>query len=1091
MLATPAFEHNTEEIHVTLANLLRAIPEISLQRTLWEDLMNMIVDLGYAVGEDELLCFEQTVAASTTLEQDFILNLDSRKAARQIQISLCNILHHMAPAPFSLSTIVEDDLWQTLCQLYDPRASRLLRDLLQQQDFSEASYRRLVRTVATGKHDDCLAWLMANVSTAECRNSRQIAQQEALPFILGRPLTPPILDLIDGDWPLNLLANQLVIAMRQPKMAAAVVGLLVQLVRDLPDFSIVETSSISASEEDRPRKRARTGHWTQELGNFMKQAKTDPGLAAVAVEFLLKASLPIQQHYIEVISSFLRDGLNGKQQDANTVVMVVEACSRIPENDAVAAVLELASQLDKKRVVQARGDKHMPLDQWFTDEPRLRDLLLDSVDAGNSHQQKERVAWLNALTGRKASASSIGWDYVSASTSLNHEDPLFRLLFWQTCCWLAVNHGRELESSVTAWMVRTACADTEDIVRDFASKEIGKLFEVGTNGVFDVVDQIEPVSRNVTRVLLAAASASAVDREISYRSATVRLARELSAEDTAGCFFEISRFAFERGELVPQGLLNYVIPVFARDMISIEDDESSRSRLEHQFRLLEAFLCKLLSSRGLPSIDQTVSFYDRSLPYILGQLVVDKNYNVIKNACGFKLYLQARKRKDTTISDRAGSDCVSVDPNLVLGNDVYLASRIIRSSGWTRRLPEQTCDICLAPFFIERILPPVLLHAGRDEIHFFIHVVLQSKVSLTKILASREQLILKGLVLGLTRDRTSTKSASRALRNAALARKNNLERPKRTRGLSSSGESSTDGESDAIEWITSHFMYLLVNAVQHRWVIRTLGEKVHAMRCLSFMLNFLESSESPKYISQVMASVNASISVPFPAKNSAGSWNETHQLRFLAVEVMSTLVNLVAQASIDILGHHLTLFVVALIPVLDDRLQPELGGSIPNACQAAVGILHRLTTSTLGQELARFFKDIPFLPPVPILDPVRTSLRKFGVDFDNLELIGTQCTQNTSQIRGSDTNSVGMESTGTMSTVRQRLALRRRLEMLTPLLADENSSIRRAVIDHLTSLLRGNRDLFQALVETEVSTSMKRFVTVPYPKLQGKHLNLY
>jgi hypothetical protein len=137
-------------------------------------------------------------------------------------------------------------------------------------------------------------------------------------------------------------------------------------------------------------------------------------------------------------------------------------------------------------------------------------------------------------------------------------------------------------------------------------------------------------------------------------------------------------------------------------------------------------------------------------------------------------------------------------------------------------LDRRTKRLCLQPRVIERILPLVLMHSNRGGLVFLLSKVL-SGISLKEILQNREELILKELVWALGSDTEIVGSVLQAIKVAATAL---LSKTKRSL---SSDDSNDKDPSLASQWVTSHFMYLLVNVIQYRWKARTKKEQLQAL----------------------------------------------------------------------------------------------------------------------------------------------------------------------------------------------------------------------------------------------------------------------
>ena len=344
---------------------------------------------------------------------------------------------------------------------------------------------------------------------------------------------------------------------------------------------------------------------------------------------------------------------------------------------------------------------------------------------------------------------------------------------------------------------------------------------------------------------------------------------------------------------------------------------------------------------------------------------------------------------------------------------------------------------------------------------------------------------LKGFVWQLGRDQRLTGQAMRAIRTAAIAR---IQEPSGSTDGNPTDPGSGPEEplggkdiSAASQWVTRNFMYLLVNVIQHKWKARSLFERVHAIRCLNGILDFLLPSESSQYFPQIMATVNASIDQD---ESPSVDGSTAAKLRLLAVQALSKFVRLVDQW--EAIAPNLTILVVSLVPVIECR-EGDASEEFPStrkSREVAVNLLEYLTSGKLGQELAKKMVDIPFLPVLPSLDNVRQSLRSNGVDFDDHLLLSSVTQEAQIDNRENSTNldlcSVGSKTSSTTRFSEKISALQGRLVLVCGLLDNENSSVRQVVLKHTTDLLRANRELFQSLVEREGTASTKRYLTVEY-----------
>jgi hypothetical protein len=579
------------------------------------------------------------------------------------------------------------------------------------------------------------------------------------------------------------------------------------------------------------------------------------------------------------------------------------------------------------------------------------------------------------------------------------------------------------------------------------------------------------------------------------------------------------------GTLVPNECFGALIPSIVRDVLVVSTEYCGRlpkqgfegippKMIEFQYFLLETFFENLLNrdrEDGALEVTRTGGILESILPTIISQFVAEMNYDALRLVAGFRIFIQARKRKFEKITMRNGS--IGVLPRFhrdsVIEDMFSFASKSTRTRQWARNLGDHARNMCLTSFLIERTLPLIFFKAGKAELVFFIKTALQNTITLKKLLSSREQLILKGLICELTKDSELRSAAGRVLRTAAIARSQERSGAPSLIVSNESQISTTLNFRDsagyhreataAIYWVTSHFMYLLVNAVQHRWGFRSINERVHAMHCLTFMLENLQASDAAQYFPQILTSVNAAMTQRLEPAMDKKERKGTLELHFLAVHVLSLFTKRIAESNPMFLGQNLTTVVVSLIPILSSSLFPSflVDGAEQKIAQgslnAAVGMLEEFTTGELGKHLAPFFRKIPFLPPCAALDSVRVALKGLGVDFDNLHVVSVQSPQQDGQWRGSLTSDIGSGSVDSASTAcnsRRQLALRQRLEMICSLLGNENASIRRVVLEHLTSLLKANRELFHRLLENESFSSMKRYITVAYSCTKGKRSEL-
>ena len=527
-----------------------------------------------------------------------------------------------------------------------------------------------------------------------------------------------------------------------------------------------------------------------------------------------------------------------------------------------------------------------------------------------------------------------------------------------------------------------------------------------------------------------------------------------------------------------------------------------RENRERQFRLLLTFIgsfllpipekpacdIKTATANGSYCMHCVLEFVDEVLPSVISAFIMSKDHDSLLLVTGFKLFVMGEDRKiDKAIKKaaRSGAHTSEVLRDEILGSSPRaVAPKTPGIEASTKELVEHTKLLCLAPDMIEHILPRILMTNDSSQLLFFLEVVLQKKMSLQQMVSLRDKLILKALVweFGRTCD---VAGADRALRTAAKARKHaSMDGDsgyKDACELESGGEKQGDDNAAACLWVTSSFMYLLVNVVQFHWQSRTLQERSRALCSLKWIIKFLLPAEAPQYLPQIMATVNMVM---------CGESNGTWQLRLLAIQALSEFIRTAIQSQYEMIGSNLATIVVSLFPVLSAdestvRSDNETRAH-REAAKVAVDLLEWLTQGGNGQNLALYFRDVPFLPSTKALDKVRDALKMHGVSFDDLVVFSsTQNTPHTLSVRDSLTSDGGAshgdddrkETAPTYSSIAQS-ALRRRLNVVRRLFCHENTSVRRVVLQHLIDLLRANRRLFNKLVESEEGTSLNRFITV-------------
>lgn len=499
-----------------------------------------------------------------------------------------------------------------------------------------------------------------------------------------------------------------------------------------------------------------------------------------------------------------------------------------------------------------------------------------------------------------------------------------------------------------------------------------------------------------------------------------------------------------------------------------------------QFLLLEAFIQSFLSDfNEVLARQQTtkgaLSFVEDKLPSIVAQFVVEKDIELLRLTAAFRGFLGERCKDEK--KTRYG------DARVVGASNAPSRRKYVSITASSQDLDKKTRNLCLEPKLIERILPLIFINSDRSGLVFFKKEVLKS-MTLHEIMKHRDQHILKGLAWELGRDPDRVGPAMRAIKTAAIARLQ--EGPGSLQENEANRLASPEAQALGKKWVTSHFMYLLVNVIQYRWKTRTVRERLRALRCLHVLLEFLLPAESAQYFPQIMATVNAAIANVDICNG--GREQDSGDVACLRLYAVKSLSRLVMDYQIETIALNLTTIVVSLIPVLEDEGTQErsLGFSATSeeSRDAAVSLLEYLTSGVTGRNLAHYFTEIPFLPSSPALENVHRSLRSNGVDFDNLLVLssGTQHggTLNRESLTNDGSGTVGSKTSLSSKNAERIVALQRRLGMICGLLDNESTLVRKVALQHLIDLLRSNRDLFHALIESEGSGSNKHYLTVQF-----------
>ena len=247
--------------------------------------------------------------------------------------------------------------------------------------------------------------------------------------------------------------------------------------------------------------------------------------------------------------------------------------------------------------------------------------------------------------------------------------------------------------------------------------------------------------------------------------------------------------------------------------------------------------------------------------------------------------------------------------------------------------------------------------------------------------------------------------------------------------------SDEDRERISKRWVGPNVMYLLHHTL-HKYKTMNDSERRRAMRCLDELTGFLLAEDAASYVPKILSSVNIGMAEPDP------------ETRLHAVKALRGFVKVLCEAEeppVELVGGVMSDIVVAVFPVYGAE---DESNHTAEAREEATSLIEYLVGGPLGTELKPYFRNIPFLPPNPSLDGVRSKLAENDCDFEAL-----------SGYTGDEANN--------QRAAEYAAIMRIRLSQLAALAGHENVRVRRAVLRHLTTLVAGHRGLFKRLVEEE------------------------
>jgi predicted Holliday junction resolvase-like endonuclease len=567
-----------------------------------------------------------------------------------------------------------------------------------------------------------------------------------------------------------------------------------------------------------------------------------------------------------------------------------------------------------------------------------------------------------------------------------------------------------------------------------------------------------------------------------------------------------------------------VVPGFISDIISktlfAQSVKSRAGNSDYGNSLLCQFVQFFLvgnpiddcTSSEIDRLYKVLGCFDSALPATIAGLVLEKDYEAICECTKFRLYLLSelkrlgRKSKDDSLIDEK-----------ILGEIASKRKQSSSKASSDEELRRQTSRLCVMKGNDFNILGPILnvllLEQDKSPLVFFLKKVVGSKVSFGVLLKKSEFMVLDDLVceLGICEEQPGDNDFARevlktfyqdqrayqAMKRAVLF----LQSVKDTKQQSSEeslscsfdindDSSLTTMNTDQLveEWVRKYYMRLLVN-VTTKWKRGSLQTKISAMRCLRVLLRFIPIEDSPQYATQVFGIVDGCMYLD-------SNFAETDKrLQFLAVRCLSCFVRVLLSFNLQVVGDNLCNIIVSLSPLFNEVSTDIIASNNENPILSqtvndAIEILETLVDGKIGKKLAPYFESVPFLPKDSRLHNVRDTLKRHGINFDNLLLLSTQLNCSEPPVRSRDSissslsSSVEEEKVLTSHRNKVHFALKKRLNSLEKLLNHENDNVRKLSLMHIIGVVSEHRDLFQNVIKVEDASL--RFLTVKSDSLTIK-----
>ena len=322
-------------------------------------------------------------------------------------------------------------------------------------------------------------------------------------------------------------------------------------------------------------------------------------------------------------------------------------------------------------------------------------------------------------------------------------------------------------------------------------------------------EQVQCGLRASGRFAVNLATQTATHGELARVARCCNLEKLLTQHDCFAIF--VARLV--TGVLLPSvGLLSTSREDDNIESITAAVREQRYSRLFAIFRAIVGASNQRVAATSAAAIN---SFLGHVTPLVIAEFVLAKDYDSLRLYGGFTLYAQGIQRdeerghKKRSESTNVGATCVAQER--LIGN-AGAKSRAVGVDFSTERLETETGRLVSSPRVLDRMVPFLFMKADKEAIVFLKNKALLGQISLRNLILSRDQAILKQLVLNIGNDPCMIGSALRAIQTAALARSQvdaNVESDAATERKAQKGPDEL-----VSAWVTSHFLYLIVNVIQ-------------------------------------------------------------------------------------------------------------------------------------------------------------------------------------------------------------------------------------------------------------------------------------